>query len=71
MIAHRIELARILGLTLVLLATRDALGDDTMNIRVYNDTSDEIVKAALLTLDGAVVNPALAPAATAEALSSS
>ena len=24
------------------------------------DTSDEIVKAALLTLDGAVVNPALA-----------
>jgi NAD(P) transhydrogenase subunit alpha len=25
------------------------------------DTSDEIVKAALLTLDGAVVNPALAP----------
>jgi hypothetical protein len=25
------------------------------------DKSDEIVKAALLTLDGAVVNPALAP----------
>ena len=25
------------------------------------DTADEIVKAALLTLDGAVVNPALAP----------
>jgi NAD(P) transhydrogenase subunit alpha len=27
------------------------------------DTSDEIIKAALLTMDGAVVNPALAPAA--------
>jgi NAD(P) transhydrogenase subunit alpha len=26
------------------------------------DTSDEIIKAALLTMDGAVVNPALAPA---------
>jgi len=25
------------------------------------DTADEIVKAALLTLDGAIVNPALAP----------
>ena len=25
------------------------------------DTSDEIIKASLLTMDGAVVNPALAP----------
>ena len=31
--------------------------------RLHIDTADEIVKAALLTLDGAVVNPALAPAA--------
>jgi hypothetical protein len=43
MIAHGNELIRILGLALALLATRAALGDDTMNIRVYNDTSDEIV----------------------------
>jgi NAD(P) transhydrogenase subunit alpha len=28
------------------------------------DTSDEIIKAALLTMDGAVVNPALAPPAS-------
>ncbi len=32
------------------------------------DTSDEIVKAALLTLDGAVVNPALAPQPAAAAI---
>ena len=31
------------------------------------DRSDEIVKAALLTLDGAVVNPALTPEPTAAA----
>jgi hypothetical protein len=43
MTAHGNELTRILGLALVLLASRDAFGDDTMNIRVYNDTSDEIV----------------------------
>jgi hypothetical protein len=42
MIAHGKELMRILGLALTLLATRDALGEDTMNIRVYNDTADEI-----------------------------
>jgi hypothetical protein len=36
MITHDIKLLRILGLALVLLATRDAFGDDTMNIRVYN-----------------------------------
>ena len=35
--------------------------------RLRIDTSDEIVKAALLTLDGAVVNPALVPAAAAAA----
>src|SRR5204862_3857989 len=29
--------------------------------RLRIDTADEIVKAALLTLDGAIVNPALAP----------
>ena len=33
------------------------------------DTTDEIVKAALLTLDGAVVNPALLPAPAAAATS--
>ena len=43
MITHRTELMRILGIALALLATFDALGDDMMNIRVYNDTSDEIV----------------------------
>jgi H+-translocating NAD(P) transhydrogenase subunit alpha len=32
--------------------------------KLHIDTSDEIVKAALLTLDGAVVNPALAAPAT-------
>ncbi|HEV2186939.1 MAG TPA: NAD(P)(+) transhydrogenase (Re/Si-specific) subunit alpha, partial [Stellaceae bacterium] len=38
------------------------LVDSEKQLRI--DTSDEIVKAALLTLDGAVVNPALAaPAA--------
>jgi NAD(P) transhydrogenase subunit alpha len=35
------------------------LVDQDKGLRI--DTSDEIVKAALLTLDGAVVNPALAP----------
>ena len=34
------------------------------------DTADEIVKAALLTLDGAIVNPALAPAPVAVASTS-
>jgi hypothetical protein len=43
MIAYGNKFMRILGLALVLLATRDAFGDDTMNIRVYNDTGDEIV----------------------------
>ncbi|HYU14305.1 MAG TPA: Re/Si-specific NAD(P)(+) transhydrogenase subunit alpha [Stellaceae bacterium] len=38
--------------------------------RLRIDTSDEIVKAALLTLDGAVVNPALVPVSTAEAATS-
>jgi NAD(P) transhydrogenase subunit alpha len=37
------------------------LVDGDNNLRI--DTSDEIVKAALLTIDGAVVNPALAPPA--------
>ena len=35
--------------------------------RLHIDTSDEIVKAALLTLDGAVVNPALLPQPAAAA----
>jgi NAD(P) transhydrogenase subunit alpha len=35
------------------------------------DTSDEIVKAALLTLDGAVVNPALVPASAPAAAATS
>ena len=35
------------------------------------DTADEIVKAALLTLDGAVVNPALVPAPAAAAAATS
>lgn len=39
------------------------LFDKEKNLRI--DTSDEIVKAALLTMDGAVVNPALAPPAEA------
>ena len=34
------------------------------------DTADEIVKAALLTLDGAIVNPALAPEPVAVASTS-
>jgi len=38
--------------------------DSEKKLRI--DTSDEIVKAALLTLDGAVVNPALAPAPAAQ-----
>ena len=40
------------------------LFDKEKNLRI--DTSDEIVKAALLTMDGVVVNPALAPPAEAE-----
>lgn len=39
--------------------------------RLKIDTADEIIKATLLTVDGAVVNPALAPPATAEAAVSS
>jgi NAD(P) transhydrogenase subunit alpha len=35
--------------------------------QLHIDTSDEIIKAALLTMDGAVVNPALAPPADAAA----
>jgi NAD(P) transhydrogenase subunit alpha len=40
-----------------LLAFLALLVDKEGNLRI--DTSDEIVKATLLTLDGAVVNPAL------------
>jgi len=43
-----------------LLAFLALLVDKEGKLRI--DTSDEIVKAALLTLDGAVVNPALMPA---------
>jgi H+-translocating NAD(P) transhydrogenase subunit alpha len=39
------------------------LFDKEKNFKI--DTSDEIIKAALLTMDGAVVNPALAPPPTA------
>ena len=42
-----------------LLAFLALLVDKEGKLRI--DTSDEIVKAALLTLDGAVVNPALTP----------
>ncbi len=35
------------------------------------DTTDEIVKAALLTLDGAIVNPALLPASVPAAAATS
>jgi NAD(P) transhydrogenase subunit alpha len=42
-----------------LLAFLSLLVDKEGKLRI--DTADEIVKAALLTLDGAVVNPALAP----------
>jgi NAD(P) transhydrogenase subunit alpha len=45
-----------------LLALVGLLVDKDKQLRI--DTSDEIIKAALLTLDGAVVNPALAPAAS-------
>jgi H+-translocating NAD(P) transhydrogenase subunit alpha len=38
--------------------------DGDKNLKI--DTSDEIIKAALLTLDGAVVNPSFAPAATSQ-----
>ena len=47
-----------------LLAFLGLLVDKEGNLRI--DTADEIVKATLLTLDGAVVNPALKPAAAAE-----
>jgi H+-translocating NAD(P) transhydrogenase subunit alpha len=39
------------------------LFDKEKNFKI--DTADEIIKAALLTMDGAVVNPALAPPPTA------
>ncbi len=39
--------------------------------RLRIDTGDEIVKAALLTLDGVVVNPALVPVSAAEAAATS
>jgi H+-translocating NAD(P) transhydrogenase subunit alpha len=39
------------------------LFDKEKNFKI--DTADEIIKAALLTMDGAVVNPALAPPSTA------
>ena len=39
--------------------------------KLHIDTSDEIVKAALLTLDGAVVNPALMPSEPVPTLSNS
>jgi NAD(P) transhydrogenase subunit alpha len=45
------------------------LVDNEKKLRI--DTSDEIVKAALLTLDGAVVNPALIPPETAASPSNS
>ena len=48
-----------------LLAFLALLVDKEGKLRI--DTSDEIVKAALLTLDGAVVNPALAPEPAAAA----
>jgi H+-translocating NAD(P) transhydrogenase subunit alpha len=41
------------------------LFDKEKNFKI--DTSDEIIKAALLTMDGAVVNPALVPPSTAAA----
>jgi H+-translocating NAD(P) transhydrogenase subunit alpha len=47
-----------------LLAFLGLLVDKERNLRI--DTADEIVKATLLTLDGAVVNPALTPAAAVE-----
>ena len=34
---------RILGVVLILLGPRTTFGDDTLGIRVYNDTADEIV----------------------------
>jgi proton-translocating NAD(P)+ transhydrogenase subunit alpha len=45
-----------------LLAFLALIVDKEKGLRI--DAADEIVKAALLTLDGAVVNPALAPAPT-------
>jgi len=48
-----------------LLAFLALLVDKEGKLRI--DTSDEIVKAALLTLDGAVVNPALVPEPVAAA----
>ncbi|MGC2415017.1 MAG: Re/Si-specific NAD(P)(+) transhydrogenase subunit alpha [Stellaceae bacterium] len=49
-----------------LLAFLALLVDKEGKLRI--DTADEIVKAALLTLDGAVVNPALAPQPAAAAI---
>ena len=50
-----------------LLAFLGLIVDKEGGLRI--DTADEIIKAALLTLDGAVVNPALAPAQPAAAIS--
>jgi NAD(P) transhydrogenase subunit alpha len=47
-----------------LLAFLALLVDKEGHLRI--DTADEIVKATLLTLDGAVVNPALVPAPAVE-----
>ncbi|HEX6442422.1 MAG TPA: NAD(P)(+) transhydrogenase (Re/Si-specific) subunit alpha, partial [Stellaceae bacterium] len=47
-----------------LLALLGLLVDKEGRLRI--DTADEIVKATLLTLDGAVVNPALTPAPAPE-----
>src|SRR5437764_5706007 len=47
-----------------LLAFLALLVDKEGNLRI--DTADEIVKATLLTLDGAIVNPALAPTPAVE-----
>ena len=47
-----------------LLAFLAVIVDNDKRLRI--DTEDEIVKAALLTLDGAVVNPALLPAPVPE-----
>ena len=52
-----------------LLAFLALLVDKEGHLRI--DTADEIVKAALLTLDGAIVNPALAPEPVVAAASTS
>ena len=41
------------------------LVDKDNNLKI--DTADEIIKATLLTENGAIVHPALAPSATADA----